>query len=66
MNNVNNEEKIEIAKELAYIRRVGATNMFDRKNVIELLYLMGHDTTAEYLEDNKSKYMELLELSADY
>lgn len=61
-----NQEKIEIAQELAYIRRVGATNMFDRKGVIEILQLIGQNTIAEYLEDNKSEYIELLVLSGKY
>lgn len=63
---IDNQEKIEMAQDIALVRKTDATNMFDRRNVIEVLYMMGHDTTAEYLEDNKSEYMELLKLSGEY
>lgn len=63
---MDNQEKIEMAQDISLVRKTGMTNMFDRRNVIEVLYMMGHDVTAEYLEDNKSEYMELLKLSGDY
>lgn len=65
---VNNcqEDRIEMAQEIAKVRESGLTNMFDRNRVIEILYAMGHDYTAEYLEENKNDYMSLLELSGEY
>lgn len=64
--NNNQEDRIEMAQELAEVRGTGLVNMMDRKGVIDVLYSMGHDFSAEYLEDNKSDYMELLVLSGQY
>ena len=58
----NNEILVAIAK----VRRTGLVNMFNRQGVIDILYLLGYDIIAEYLEKNTDKYIELLELSANY
>jgi chorismate mutase len=63
---MNNDDRIEMAKEIAEVRKTGMTNMFDRSSVIEILRDLGHDDTAEYLRDNRDEYMELLKLSGKY
>lgn len=65
MINNNKEDRNCMAKEIAEVRRTGRTNMFDRITVIEILYQLGYDFTAEYLEENKGDYMSLLELSGE-
>lgn len=63
---LNKENKIEMVQEIAEVRRTGLTNMFDRNSVIDMLYTMGYDYTAEYLEENKREYMDLLKMSGSY
>lgn len=65
MINNNQEDRKEMAHEIAEVRRTGRTNMFDRRAVIEILYELGHDYTAEYLEENKDDYFDLLKLSGE-
>lgn len=66
MINTNNDDRIEMAQEIAEIRNSSKTNMFDRQAVIDLLYENGYDFTAEYIIENKDDYLELLKLSANY
>lgn len=51
---------IQIAKEvftgLEAVRRSGATNMFDRPRVIELLEEMGFDESADWVRNHRSEY----------
>jgi len=51
---------IEIPKEvfdgLEAVRRSGATNMFDRPRVIELLEAMGFDEAAEWVSEHRNEY----------
>ena len=51
---------IQITKEvftgLEAVRRSGATNMFDRPRVIELLEEMGFDEGADWVRIHKSEY----------
>lgn len=51
---------IQITKEvftgLEAVRRSGATNMFDRPRVIELLEEMGFDESADWVRTHKSEY----------
>lgn len=65
MINNNKEDREDMAKEIAEVRRTGKTNMFDRIAVIEILYDLGYDYTAEYLEENKEDYLDLLKLSGE-
>jgi chorismate mutase len=64
--NHNEEDRIEMAKEIAEVRRTGETNMFDRTRVAELLEEMGFEYTAEYIRANVGDYGSLLELSGKY
>jgi chorismate mutase len=64
--NHNEEDRIEMAKEIAEVRRTGETNMLDRGRVAELLDEMGFDYTAEYIRVNTGDYMSLLEKSGNY
>lgn len=48
------------------VRRTGLTNMFDRKNVIVILKEFGYNNIADYLEENKKEYLELLIESGKY
>lgn len=59
-----NREKI--AQDIAHIRETGLVNMFDRLGVIEVLEACGKNESAEYLMENKDKYMELLILSGEF
>jgi len=51
---------IQITKEvftgLEAVRRSGATNMFDRPRVIELLEEMGFDEGADWVRSHKAEY----------
>jgi len=51
---------IEIPKEvfdgLEAVRQSGATNMFDRPRVIELLEAMGFDEAAEWVSEHRNEY----------
>lgn len=60
---LNNEDRIEVAKSIAQVRRTGKVNMFDRRGVITLMYMIGDDFSADYLANNPDEYMKLLELS---
>lgn len=60
------EDRIEMAKEIAEIRRTGLTNMMARTNVIEVLESLGYDFTADYIKEVKSDFMDLLVLSGKY
>ena len=65
MNNTE-QERIKMAKDIASIRMIGRTNMFDRVAVIEILKEMDAYDTADYIEDCEDEYMELLILSGGY
>lgn len=41
---------------LEAVRRSGATNMFDRPRVIELLEEMGFDQSADWVRNHKTEY----------
>lgn len=41
---------------LEAVRRSGATNMFDRPRVIELLEEMGFDKSADWVRNHKTEY----------
>lgn len=58
--------KEDIIKGIAMVRRAGLTNMFDRKNVIMILKELGYNNIADYLEENKKEYLELLIESGKY
>jgi chorismate mutase len=64
--NHNQEDRVEMAKEIAEVRRTGETNMMDRRRVAEILREMGFDFTADYIEENVGDYMSLLTLSGEY
>jgi len=57
------EDRIDIAKEIAEVRKSGLVNMFDRFGV---LMDLGYDYAAEYIEKNRMDYLELLKLSGKY
>ena len=61
-----NNYEIEIAKEIAAIRRTGLVNMFFVNDVLEVMVAMGYNNSAEYIKMNKAEYLKLLELSGDY
>ena len=52
--------KEDIIKGITMVRRTGLANMFDRKNVIVILKEFGYNNIADYLEENKKEYLELL------
>lgn len=58
--------KEDIIKGIELVRRTGLTNMFDRKNVIVILKEFGYNNIADYLEENKKEYLELLIESGKY
>ena len=58
--------KEDIIKGIATIRRTNLVNMFDRKNVIVILKEFGYNNIADYLEENKKEYLELLIESGKY
>lgn len=60
------QDRIEMAKEIAEVRKTGAVNMFDRRSVIDILESLGYDFTAEYISENKNDYLALLEKSGEY
>lgn len=64
--NHNEEDRIEMAKEIAEVRRTGEVNMMDRQGVAEILFEMGFDYTAEYILANVGDFFSLLELSKEY
>lgn len=66
MKNNNQEDRIEMAQELAEVRKTVLTNMMDRLGVAEVLTSLGYDYTSEYIKDNKADYMDLLVLSGEY
>lgn len=51
---------------LAEVRAGGETNLFDRNMVIELAQDYGWETAADWLMENKSRYMEALKAMGDY
>lgn len=61
-----NSYEIEIAKEIAAIRKTGLVNMFFVNDVLEVMVTMGYNNSAEYIKMNKTEYLKLLELSGDY
>lgn len=63
---LNDEDKIEVAKGIAQVRRSGKVNMFDRRGVIDVMYMIGDDFSADHLASNPDDYIELLELSGNY
>lgn len=59
-------DNVNIAIALAEVRKTGATNMIDRYKVIDVMELLGYRKEAKYILNNKDKYIELLNLSANY
>lgn len=45
-----NSYEIEIAKEIAVIRRTGLVNMFFVNDVLEVMVTMGYNNSAEYIK----------------
>jgi hypothetical protein len=66
MSKKHNDYEIKIAKEIAEIRRTGLVNMFFLNDVLELMFVLGYNDTAEYIKMNRTEYLNLLELSGDY
>lgn len=62
----NLEDIKECAMEIAEVRKTGIVNMFNRAGVVEALYQLGYDFTANHIRDNKEDYIELLEKSGEY
>lgn len=60
------EDIIEMAQEIAEVRKTGVVNMYDRGGVINVLEVLGYDYTADYIKENKEDYIKLLKLSGDY
>ena len=58
-----NKEKV--IKGIAMVRRTGLTNMFNRNNVILILKEFGYNEIADYLEEHKKEYLELLKASGN-
>lgn len=65
MINNNEQDRIDMAEEISEIRLSGKVNMYDRKEVINELFALGYDYTAEYLEENKEDYINLLKLRGE-
>ncbi|BAO04977.1 uncharacterized protein CBO05P1_258 [Clostridium botulinum B str. Osaka05] len=60
------EDRLEMAKEIAEVRKTGETNMLIRSNVINILYSLGYDFTADYIQNERTDYINLLKLSGDF
>ena len=60
------KEIIQMAKDIASVRKTGRTNMYDRIAVIEILNEIEAYDTADYIAECKDEYMELLILSGGY
>lgn len=60
------EDRLEMAKEIAEVRKTGETNMLIRSNVINILYSLGYDFTADYIQNKRADYINLLKLSGDF
>lgn len=58
--------KEDIIKGITAVRKTNLVNMFDRKNVIVILKEFGYNNIADYLEENKKEYLELLIASSKY
>ena len=61
-----NSYEIEIAKEIAAIRKTGLVNMFFVNDVLEVMVAMGYNNSAEYIKMNNTEYVNLLDISVDY
>ena len=59
-------KKEDIIKGIELVRKTGMTNMLDRENVIMILKELGYNNIADYLEENKKEYLELLIESGKY
>ena len=59
-------KKEDIIKGIELVRKTGLTNMLDRENVIVILKEFGYNNIADYLEENKKEYLELLIASSKY
>ena len=64
--NLLEEQKIEMAKDIAEVRETGETNMFDYYAVVRILHDLHHEETSNYLWHNKKEFMNLLILSGKY
>lgn len=60
------QERINMAKDLAEVRRTGKVNMFAIQHVKECLVELGCYSTAYYIQENKEDYISLLDLSGDF
>ncbi len=60
-----NEKEI-VAMAIAEVKKTGKTNMFISSNVIDILEEMNYFNEADYIRENKDKYIELLKLSSKY
>lgn len=59
-------DNIKVAKAIAVVRKTGVVNMIDKRGVADVLGQLGYYDEAEYITANKSNYLVLLKLSADY
>jgi hypothetical protein len=56
----------DVIEVLAAVRESGAINMFDRRGAIELAEMMGYDEEADWLRENKARYMDALNAMGKY
>lgn len=61
---LSSSDLLEMAKHIKVVRNTGATNMFDRSNVCEILDMLSYNDTARTLRENKTLYISILRLSA--
>lgn len=60
------EDRIEMAQEIAEVRKTSRVNMFDRAGVADVLGELDYPYTADYIMENRDDYLELLEMSSNY
>lgn len=57
----------KIVKDIAYVRRGNAANMYNRLEVIQVMeFVGGKQSSADYLKEHPDEYMDLLVESGNY
>lgn len=56
----------EVIEALADVRESGRINMFDYVGAVKLASLLGHYEAADWLQENKNRYMDALNAMGRY
>lgn len=54
---------VTMANQISLVRETGATNMFDRNGVCQVLEAYGYHDTAECIKSDKNMFLQLLKIS---